>query len=399
MEWRIGAPQEFVDPNMEAKVECGNMGGTRRSARTLPTQRTRCGSVDAAARAPGRASPDRSLGSPSFGCVDVVIRLTYRTAECDGAGARIWKRTKRSPITLRFHMGQFSFSTLDVFTEERFQGNPLAVVANADGLSAAEMQRIAAEFNLSETAFLLTPRRPEHAAWVRIFHRTAELPFAGHPSVGAAFVLARLPQHRDSTTLILEEQAGPVEVQILRNERNEPRGARIAAPQPLALGPELPAEMVAACAGLEAADIVTQRHPPLRISMGNSYYAAEVTPEALTRARPDIIAFREAVRQRPELAARYSLHLYARETQHVRARMFSPLAGTFEDPATGSANVALGGLLLSLTTEAEADMVIVQGVEMGRPSRLEVSSRRAAEGIIGWVGGSCVAVMSGELTV
>ena len=158
-------------------------------------------------------------------------------------------------------MRTYSFVTVDVFTDRRFGGNQLAVFPEASGLSDAEMQDLAAEFNLSETTFVLPPADAAHTARVRIFNTTAEMPFAGHPNVGTGYVLARLGR-ASSDVLLFEEMAGIVEVEVSRGADGTPTGARIAAPQPLSLGTELPVDAIAACAGLAVSDISTAGHPP-----------------------------------------------------------------------------------------------------------------------------------------
>jgi trans-2,3-dihydro-3-hydroxyanthranilate isomerase len=290
------------------------------------------------------------------------------------------------------------FVTVDVFTDRRFGGNPLAVFPDARGLSDAEMQALAAEFNLSETTFVLPPEDPANSARVRIFNRTYEMPFAGHPNVGTAYVLAREGRDRGGV-LRFEEPAGLVEVQVDRDGTGAVTGATIATPQPLSFGSELRAEDVAACAGIASADVLVAAHRPMRVSVGNPFVIAEVTGEALTRAAPDIGAFRRVREACPALEDRLALHLYARDGQRIRARMFSPLSGTVEDPATGSANAPLGALLLSLTRAAALSIEVVQGVEMGRPSLLHVTARRDPDGIRATVGGNCVPVLRGEAMV
>lgn len=295
-------------------------------------------------------------------------------------------------------MKRYAFETVDVFTDRRFGGNPLAVVLDARGLSDAEMQSLAAEFNLSETSFVLPPDDPAHVARVRIFNRTAEMPFAGHPNVGTACVLAWHGRGA-ADGMTFEGAAGLVHVQMIRDTSGAVTGATVAAPQALTLGMEIPPAEVAACAGLALDDIVVTGHQPVLASVGNRYVIAEVSGDALTRATPDVAAFRRALAARPALAGRYSLHLYAKGHGPIRARMFAPLSGTFEDPATGSANAPLAALLLSLTHDERCALEIVQGVEMGRPSRLHVVAWRGADGIRASVGGSCVPVMTGDAIV
>jgi trans-2,3-dihydro-3-hydroxyanthranilate isomerase len=292
----------------------------------------------------------------------------------------------------------YPFVTVDVFTDRRFGGNPLAVFPDARGLSDADMQALAAEFNLSETTFVLPPADPAHTARVRIFNRVAEMPFAGHPNVGTGYVLAQA-RRGDNDVLRFEEPAGLVEVRIDRDAAGAITGATIAAPQPLSLGAELDPAEIAACIGAAPAEVLTAAHRPVVASVGNPFVIAEVTGEALTRAVPDLAAFRRVVAAHPALAGRFALHLYAHAGARLRARMFAPLSGTIEDPATGSAATPLAALLLSLSGETERRFEMVQGVEMGRPSLLIATARRSADAIRATVGGGCVAVLRGEATV
>lgn len=293
-------------------------------------------------------------------------------------------------------MALLPFSTVDVFTRSRFGGNPLAVVTGGDVLSDATMQAVAAEFNLSETTFVLPPVDPAHTARVRIFNRTEEMAFAGHPMVGTAFVLAAADP--DLATATFEIPAGIVEIGIERNAEGAPVGATVAAPQPLSTGETVAPEVVASMLGLASEDIVVATHPPIVASVGNPYVIAEVTDPALSRCVSDLAAFRDALAARPQFGTRLSLHVYCRQGRTLRARMFAPLAGTWEDPATGSANAPLAGLLLSLEPHtAEARFEIHQGVEMGRPSLLDVTARRTPDGIRTTLYGTCVPVMRGEI--
>ena len=295
-------------------------------------------------------------------------------------------------------MPSYAFVTLDVFTNDRFGGNPLAVFTDARGLTSAQMQSLATEFNLSETTFILPPEDPSHTARVRIFNVTAEMPFAGHSSVGTGFVLAQAGRAKDGR-LTMEVPAGLVEVTIAADSAGVATGGVIAAPRPLITGEALGVEAAAACAGLDPADIVTANHGPLEASVGVPFFFAEVTAESLSRASPDVAAFRRAAGGRADMNARLSLHLYVRDGSKVRARMFGPLSGVHEDPATGSANATLAALLLSLSDADSAEFDITQGVEMGRPSQLRATARRAADGIRATIGGGCVMVMKGEATV
>ena len=291
-------------------------------------------------------------------------------------------------------MRRFPFVTVDVFTDRRFGGNQLAVFPDARGISDAEMQALAAELNLSETTFVLPPADPANTARVRIFHRSAEMPFAGHPNVGTGFVLA---DRAVDGVLRFEEIAGLVEVRLDRDDAGAVTGATIAAPQPLTVGTTMPLDLAAACAGIAPDGIVTTRHPPTIASDGgNPRLLLEVTPDALAAATPDLPAFRRAVAATPTLGSKLSLYLYRPDGAGLRARMFSPLAGTWEDAATGSAATPLAGFLLHLSRADQGAWDIVQGVEMGRPSLLRTTARRTADGIRATVGGGCVPVLCGE---
>lgn len=292
-------------------------------------------------------------------------------------------------------MRSYRFETVDVFTDRRFGGNPLAVFPDAHGLTDAEMQAVASEFNLSETTFVLPPDDPAHTARVRIFCPTHEVPFAGHPNIGTGYVLAQAGRDRGGV-LLFEELAGLVEVRVDRDNEGGTTTTTIAAPQPLSLGPDLPIEAVAACAGLDPADVLTAAHRPMVALVGNAFIIAEVSGVALTRAAPDTGAFRQMRERHRDLKANFALHLYAHDRPRLRARMFAPLSGIVEDPATGSANTPLVALLLSLTDETELSVDVTQGVEMGRPSLLHVTARRAPDGIRATIGGGCVPVLRGE---
>lgn len=288
----------------------------------------------------------------------------------------------------------YPFTTVDVFTDRRFGGNQLAVFPDARGLAADEMQSIAAEFNFSETTFVFPPDDSAHTARVRIFDRATEMAFAGHPNVGTAFVLAGATTENN---FVFEEPAGLVDVCVHRNATGAPVGATITAPQPLALGDEFSVGTLSVCVGLRPADIVVKRHQPCWASTGIPYVIAEVREDALVAAAPDVAAFRRAATR--HAVADLSIYLYARRGDRIRARMFSPLCGTAEDAATGSAAAPLGALLLSLDGADHAEFEILQGVEMGRPSRLRVTARRVSGSIVATVGGTCVPVTRGEITL
>jgi trans-2,3-dihydro-3-hydroxyanthranilate isomerase len=294
-------------------------------------------------------------------------------------------------------MSEYEYHTVDVFTDRRFGGNPLAVFPRAEGLDTATMQALAAELNYSETTFVLPPRDPANDAQVRIFNRTAEMPFAGHPNVGTGFVLGRLGL-AGGDTLRFEEQAGLVEVRLVR-EGGICVGAEIDAPQALSLLGELPVDGIAACLSLDPARIATHNHGPVRASVGVEFVLVEVEPGALAEAAPDLMAYRRLADAQSLTEGRLSIFLYAIEGDGIRARMFAPLAGTWEDPATGSANATLAALRLSLTDAPALAYEAVQGVEMGRESRLSLRAWRGEDGVRASVGGQCVPIFRGTFTL
>src|SRR5689334_15598235 len=273
------------------------------------------------------------------------------------------------------HPMRLKFVTVDVFTDRQFGGNPLAVVLDAAELSSRQMQAIAAEFNLAETTFVLPPKVPEHTAQVRIFTPRAEMPFAGHPNIGTAFVLAREGECHGrpvgGETVVFEEIAGLVRIKLMR-QGSAVVGARLAAPQMLTIGDRVPPEIVAEACALSVADIETRHHQPCVASCGSPFVLAELkTRRALTAAQPRTDVF---ARHLPRDGAT-GIHLYVQtgdDGADLQTRMFAPLHGIPEDPATGSANLALIGLLAQLRPEPDLHLAkrIAQGVDMGRPSLL-----------------------------
>jgi len=294
---------------------------------------------------------------------------------------------------------QRRYITVDVFTDRAFGGNPLAVILDAGGLSTAQMQAIASEFNYSETTFVLPPQDPTHDAQVRIFTVNREIPFAGHPNVGTAFVLATQAA-RPPARLVFEEKAGLVPVEIL-TEDGKVAGAELTAPQGLKKLTHLTAEQAAACASLSAADIRTDRHAPQNVSVGLPFLVAELASrDALRRARPDADAFARTLPcDGSDAVYLYTRDVPAAEACDLQARMFHPgSSGLSEDPATGSATAAAAALLADLASERDGELKlrIGQGVDMNRPSLL-LTRVRKANGVVmsAHVGGACVQMMEG----
>jgi trans-2,3-dihydro-3-hydroxyanthranilate isomerase len=295
---------------------------------------------------------------------------------------------------------QRRYITVDVFTDRAFGGNPLAVVLDAGGLSTTQMQAIATEFNYVETTFVLPPRDSSHDAHVRIFTVRSEIPFAGHPNVGTAFVLAT-QMAKPPARLLFEEKAGLVPVEILQ-EDGRPMGAELTAPQPLKRLSRFSVGQAAACASLLPEDVATDRHPPQIVSVGLPFLVVElVSREALRRARPDAAAFARTF----PCDGSDAVYLYTRDVpqeekpRDLQARMFHPGAsGPSEDPATGSATVAVAALLADLSDMADGKLSlrIGQGVDLGRPSLL-LTRVCKQDGVVAsaHVGGACVQMMEG----
>ena len=296
----------------------------------------------------------------------------------------------------------YRYVTVDVFTNQRFGGNQLAVLPDAAGLSGEQMQQITAEFNYSESTFVL-PADGEHTRKVRIFTPTYEMPFAGHPNIGTAFVLASeglVVTGEDEVTVTFEELAGIVPVTV-RLEDGKPVWCELAAPQPLTIGKAFSVERIAHALSLSPADIVTTTHPPQIASVGVEFLFVELlNRETLARARPNLEAF--VALEADESV--WAIHLYTHTTDEfdIRSRMFAPNSGIVEDPATGSANCTLAALLAHFDPRAQGTFAwrIAQGVEMGRPSSLAGSADKV-DGKVSQarVGGASVLVMEGTIEV
>ena len=235
--------------------------------------------------------------------------------------------------------------TADVFTTTPFHGNPIPVVLDAAGLSDAQMAAIAREFNTIETTFVLPPADPAHTAHVRIFTPAREIPFAGHPNIGTAFVLARekLAQGQHVERMVFEEASRLDRAGDLLGSR-PPHRRRTGLPRtPSPAGATATAADAAACLRLNPADIRTDRHDPVVVSVGLPFLAVELTSrDALRRAHPD----REAYNRVLPLDGAHSIYLYTQDVDqpdcHLMSRMFTGYMA--EDPATGSATAAVSAL-------------------------------------------------------
>lgn len=291
------------------------------------------------------------------------------------------------------------YQIYDVFTDTPLEGNPLAVFPDGQYLDTATMQRIAAEMHLSETVFVLPPDDPAHHARLRIFTPAEELPFAGHPTVGTAIALSMpgLERLQDGdSVMVLEEGVGPVPVRVTVRDGLPVRAQLTAARLPQ-LDPAPPTALQAAMASLAEADVL----PDAAVcSCGTPFLCVPLASrEALARARPDSAAMAEL----RSWGAR-GLYLFCRgdAADSLHARMFGQALGILEDPATGSAAVALGGWLAARSGQADGTLRwrVHQGEDMGRPSLLELEADRAG-GLTTAVrvGGAAVKVAEGRLLI
>lgn len=297
---------------------------------------------------------------------------------------------------------QRRYTILDVFANRPLAGNPLAVVLDADGLDDKEMQAIAREFNLSETVFVLPPAEARHRAAVRIFTPGRELPFAGHPTVGTAVLLALLDKAKGASAEAfgLEEKIGIVP--CVAEPKGERQGrARFRLPRlPQSWGEGVSVDKAARALGLQPSEIGFGQHVPSRMSAGVRFDMVPVaTLDAIGRARPGG-AFEEAFGDSDHPA----VYLYTAETveagSRFHARMFAPGLGVAEDPATGSAAASFAGALMQFEKPGDGthDIVIEQGYEMGRPSLIDLQLVVEKGALVSAeIGGDAVIVAEGTL--
>jgi trans-2,3-dihydro-3-hydroxyanthranilate isomerase len=304
---------------------------------------------------------------------------------------------------------ELTYHVVDVFTDVPFAGNPLAVVLGADGLTAPQMQTLAREFQLSETAFPLLDD-PEAAAAgadyrLRIFTPEVELPFAGHPSVGTAWLLQELGLVTAHDGRVVQLcGAGALPLGRDKDGRVELRGGDAH------LGGQVDPGMVAAACGLAPHEVAGP--VPHVAGTGIDFVVAPVLPEALSRALPDLSQLRRSFpadpshSDDPNALAVAGVLLVAWDdgaSSRYRVRMFAADVGVAEDAATGSAALALGVYLLStgwLPADGESGYVVHQGVEMGRPSVLRCRLAAEVGSAMGvWVAGDVVAISNGRVRV
>jgi trans-2,3-dihydro-3-hydroxyanthranilate isomerase len=291
------------------------------------------------------------------------------------------------------------FVTLDVFTNRRFAGNPLAIVYDVEDLDTVAMQAIAREFNLSETVFLLPPQQQDHRARLRIFTPVSELPFAGHPTVGTAVLLGMIAGPGEHSFLV-EEPIGSVACTV--NVVDEMNGsATFGLPKlPLEAGAAPEVGAIAAALGLADADVGMPGFAPMIYSAGVAMaFVPLASLDAVRRCRPDAARLDAAL----GAGGARAVYVFCRETieaaSSFHARMFAPALGVAEDPATGAAAAAFAGVLMRCEPCAgERTVVIEQGYEMGRPSRIVLTL--AGEGgalVRAGIGGDVVVVSEGAI--
>jgi trans-2,3-dihydro-3-hydroxyanthranilate isomerase len=303
------------------------------------------------------------------------------------------------------------YFTLDVFTSTPLAGNPLAVVLDADDLSSDAMLAIAGEFNLSETVFVCTPRDPVNTARIRIFCVTHEMPFAGHPTVGSAVLIAtlRAPAMLNASgglRIVLEEEAGLVPCDVRRLQSGDVRAVFTAPKISGRLDARFDPLLVANAIGIDPADIGFDRHELSLWDGGLPYVMVPVRSlETLAKAHiADRSLWRDAFGDDPEGTKFASIYVYTRGTPDgphaVRARMFKPGMGMPEDPATGSAASAFAGAAVAFEQpgDGQHQLIIGQGYEMGRPSEisLDLTVENGALRQV-QIGGSAVIVSEGTL--
>ena len=300
---------------------------------------------------------------------------------------------------------RYRYLTADVFTDKPFGGNQLAVFPDATGLDDERMFALAREFNFSETTFVFPPEQGGTRR-LRIWTPGGEVPFAGHPTVGTAHVLAEIgeiPLEGESTSIVFEEQVGPVPVKI-RASGGKPVFAQLSVAKLPEIGPPVPTrETLASMLSLEPKDLVGGHFAPQSISCGLPFlFVALKDRAAVKRSRIRVDQWERTLGSAWASMIMVFSRDPEREGSDIRARMYAPGISVPEDPATGSACAALGGYLAARDTRQEGTLrwVVEQGFEMGRPSIIEVEVDKAAGAITAVrVGGASVTMSEGTIRV
>ncbi|HET7188166.1 MAG TPA: PhzF family phenazine biosynthesis protein [Gemmatimonadaceae bacterium] len=301
---------------------------------------------------------------------------------------------------------RYRYLTCDVFTSVPFGGNQLAVFPDARGIPEHRLLDVTREFNFSETTFVLPPENPQHARRVRIFTPGGEVPFAGHPTVGTAHVLAQtgeIPLTGEMTRIVLEEKVGPVPIAI-RASGGRPTFCQLSvAKLPEVLAPPPSRDDLARVLGLEVDDLLGGEWSPQAMSCGLPFLFVPLHDRsAVARARVRMDAWERTLKDAPVSEVMIFAPGGERPGTDYRARMFAPGLSVPEDPATGSACAALGGYLAARDTRRDGTLhwVVEQGFEMGRPSILEVEADVARGAVTAVrVGGDTVLMSEGTMEI
>ncbi len=299
------------------------------------------------------------------------------------------------------------FVTLDVFTAAAFGGNQLAVFPDASGIPEDALLNITREFNFAEVTFCYPPANPAHTRKVRIFTPAREIPFAGHPTVGTAIALVELGlvklQSGGDTKLVLEEGVGPITVAV-RKEGSAVAFAQLSAAKLAEVGPAAPSRgMLAEILSIEAEDILASPMAPQNVTCGLPFLMIPLrSVDSVSRSRVRMEKWEATLKS----AWAPDIFVFARDPEggdaHFHARMYGPGVNVAEDPATGSANACLAGYLAARAPQKDGTLVwtVDQGVEMGRPSRLEIEADKSAGTVTAIrVGGNAVMISEGSFTL
>jgi trans-2,3-dihydro-3-hydroxyanthranilate isomerase len=292
------------------------------------------------------------------------------------------------------------YATADVFTNTQFEGNPLAVVLDAEGLSDRQMLRIAAEFGYAETTFVLPPASPENTARLRIFTPVREMPFAGHPNIGTAFVLAQQAAAKGTpfpNTITFEQIAGLISIRLLKDGPTV-TGAELITPKSFASHSKVSTQSAAQCLSISPSNILTQAHEPQVVSVGMPFLIIELASrKALSECRPNRDGFDALL----PLDGASAVFAYTRDVSDskmpcdIEARMFTQRMT--EDPATGGAAAAVSALLATVQGVSDLSLTVGQGTDIGRPSLLYTNVQTTNGGLYVRLGGHCVSMLEGAL--
>jgi trans-2,3-dihydro-3-hydroxyanthranilate isomerase len=299
------------------------------------------------------------------------------------------------------------FVTLDVFTSSAFGGNQLAVFPDASGIPEDALIQITREFNFAEVTFCYPPANPAHTKRVRIFTPAREIPFAGHPTVGTAialFLLGEAGAQKDgSAELVLEEGVGPIPVTV-KNAPGAAAFAQFSTAKLAEVGPPVPGnDVLAEVLSITADDILTAPMAAQNVSCGLPFLLVPLrSVDAVSRSRVRMEKWETALKS----AWAPDIFVFAKKPEggdaHFHARMYGPGVNVAEDPATGSANACLAGYLAARSAQKDGTLrwTVDQGVEMGRPSRIEIEADKSAGAVTAIrVGGNAVMMTEGSLVL